>query len=287
MPLSALIIAGAAGAVGGAAGKLTERVCDVGTKWLGTYFKDHQPKAIEKAEANAQAFVSALAEKVSRLEESMTVEKSVLDRALEEPSVGALLQAALIGSAQTASAEKHELFASLLVNRLTAENESMFAVSSRLACDAVINCTTRQIHILAFHVGLFLNWSEVATATFESRETFILACRAWFETRFKAFFDFDFRDDDLWHLESVSCLTLMPVFSISLDSQLAVNWKSGEWKLKQEDLADFPAGQTIIRLWDKGLNKARTTSVGKLIGVMASDLLCEAPPTNFPGWSDS
>ena len=118
-PITTILAAGAAGA---ATGKFVEKAWDSGERWIRAFFRDHQGKLIEKAADNSKAFLNELAAKVARLEESQQVDRAVIDRALEEPNFGALLQKALIGSAQTASDEKHDILASLVTNRLLASD---------------------------------------------------------------------------------------------------------------------------------------------------------------------
>jgi hypothetical protein len=65
-PISTIIIAGAAG---GGASKLVEKAWESGEKWLATFFKDHQPRALEKAIDNSKDFLNKLATKVAQLEE--------------------------------------------------------------------------------------------------------------------------------------------------------------------------------------------------------------------------
>ena len=96
-PISTILIAGAAG---GGAGKLVEKTWEFGEKLLATRFKDHYPRAVEKAKDNSRDFVNKLAVKVAQLEEQQQVDRAIIDRALDEPSFGVILQKALIGSSQ-------------------------------------------------------------------------------------------------------------------------------------------------------------------------------------------
>ena len=58
----------------GAAGKFVEKAGASGEKWLPTFFKDHRPRAMEKAWDNSKDFLAKLAEKVAQLEEQQQVE---------------------------------------------------------------------------------------------------------------------------------------------------------------------------------------------------------------------
>jgi hypothetical protein len=107
---------------------------EYGGKWLATRFRDHYPRAVEKAKDNSRDFVNKLAERVAQLTERQQVDRAIIDRALEEPSFGVILQKALIGSSQTESQEKHELLARLVAMKLDAPQESLRSVVAPLAC---------------------------------------------------------------------------------------------------------------------------------------------------------
>jgi len=71
-PLS-LVALGAA--IGGAAGKFTEKAWDSGQRWLKTYFANHGKKAQLKAKENSLEFLKELAERVKKLEDEHVVNK--------------------------------------------------------------------------------------------------------------------------------------------------------------------------------------------------------------------
>jgi hypothetical protein len=145
-PISTIIIAGAAG---GGASKLVEKAWESGEKWLATFFKDHHARAVEKAKDNSKDFLNKLTEKVAQLEERQQVDRAMIDRALEEPSFGVILQKALIGSSQTESEEKHELLAKLVTMKLVAPQESwvggqLLASARRGPICPAIRCAIRR-----------------------------------------------------------------------------------------------------------------------------------------------
>src|SRR5688572_2093176 len=126
-PLSVVLIAGAAG---GAAGKFIEKTYDAGERWLTSYYKDHQESLQRQAKENSNAFLEKLARKVQQLENECSTNSEVINGALGDPHFGALIQKALISSAQTKSDEKHSVLAQLVSNRMKSESDSAYAMAS-------------------------------------------------------------------------------------------------------------------------------------------------------------
>jgi hypothetical protein len=268
-------------AAGGAAAKqLVESAYKSGTAWLSSFFKDHQPKAIEKAERNSGEFLNRLSLKVDQLEQDHRVDRAIIDRALEEPSFGALLQSALIGSAQTENGDKHDLLASIVASRLTADNESVLAVASQMAASAVAHCSPNQLHFLGYCASTTLRWHRLDNAKFQTKEEMLKECIPWFEIRFAPYRFLEIRHVDLFHLEAVSCLSAGNV-GHALESMLSANWTAGAFKITGEDIMRLTVGECMVRLWNQGAINAHLTSVGTLIGILVSDKLCGADHTVF------
>jgi hypothetical protein len=261
-PFSTIIISGAAGA---AAGKLSEKAWESGEKWLSTYFKDHHPKAIKKAKDNSKAFLSALAEKVARLEEQQQFDRSLIDRAMEDPSFAALLQKALIGSSQTESKEKHQLLAQLLAGKLSAGAESFKSVVAPLACDAVVNATLNQLKILAIQTVLTLVHPNFEKAPPQTQADFLKRCDNWLAVRLQKLSETKVRYLDLLHLESLSCAKHLEIGSIDLNKILPA-WTCNGLTINSQELFSLSSGASIKQFWEDGLNKLILTSTGQMLG---------------------
>ncbi|GAG79826.1 unnamed protein product, partial [marine sediment metagenome] len=95
-------------------------------------------KAQEKAKENAGRFIEKIGLKVKALEDDYTIPKERIENAQEQPDFSALLQKSIISAAQTESENKHDILSRLITKRLQTENESLLALSSRIACDVVI-----------------------------------------------------------------------------------------------------------------------------------------------------
>jgi hypothetical protein len=280
-PISTVIISAAAG---GAAGKLSEKAWHAGEKWLNTYFKDHQPKAIEKAKDNSKDFLSRLAAKVARLEEQQQFDRSMIDRAMEDPSFAAVLQKALIGSAQTNSTEKHQLLAQLLTGKLSASSEKFASVVAPLACDAVVNATLNQLKILAIQTVLTIIHPHFAVGP-NTEDEFLQRCDKWLSNRLKPLLDTKVRYLDLLHLESLSCAKHMNIGGIDLDKILE-QWSWEAMTLTREKIFSFSTGKWVKHFWeDRGLNKVVLTSTGQLLGVNMLEVL-GVGSVDLTGWGE-
>jgi len=221
-PLSIIAISAA---IGGVAGKFVDRAWQLGEKWLSNYFKDHAPKAREEAERNSLDFVNQLAERVKTLEEQGEQHKKLIKDSLNHPDFSVLLQKAIISSAQTDDKQKHELLARLVSDRLTKEPESLFALSSQLACDAVARLNIRQMKIL----GLLTNLMAVRPRPFPPsqipKEIFDIWFVKWLEARLYVYQDLTFISMDFLHLESLSCVKWDPIVSRDLNFSSQREWR--------------------------------------------------------------
>jgi hypothetical protein len=275
----------AGGVAGAAAGKFIEKAWDSGEKWINSYFLDHRPQAIEKAKENSKDFLNKLAVKIDRLEQDAELNKNIFEQALNEPSFGALLQKALIGSAQTESTQKHDLLATLVAQKIGSQPDSLYAVASQLACDAIIHCTNRQLLILAFVISLTGIRPQWLKQDIQNNEMFYGACKNWFDNRFAPYKNIQVNHMDLLHLESLSCLSFLTFVSNDINNVITKNWKSGLFTLKKEELLTFDVGPTIQRLWETDkLQSVKLTTIGQLIGVLTSDQISGSSPTSFDEW---
>ena len=162
---------------------------------------------MEKAKENSKDFLNKLAEKVAQLEERQQVDRAIIDRALEEPSFGVILQKALIGSSQTESQEKHELLAKLVAMKLTVPQESLRSVVAPLACEAVTHVTPNQLKIIGIQTVLTL---IIPSFDVQTESDFLNTCGSWLTAQLAPFVSVEIFDIDLMHLESISCVKLLP-----------------------------------------------------------------------------
>ena len=260
-----LIAIGAA--VGGAAGKFTERAWDTGAKWLEAYYANHKEKTLEKAQQNSSGFLISLASKIKLLEEQQRISKETIESAQDHPDFSVLLQKALLASAQTESKEKHEILARLVADRLKVGPESRLAVVTKLACDAIAGLTTKQLNILGLlaQLGFIQNQKQISANDFATQ---LQIC-------FSPYSEINYDQMDVLHLEAVSCVKHIS-FSGSDLKKMLENKNQGVIDWDSFNSSDF--GKHILELWNKpgiGLTGISLTSIGVLIGVYVADLLAK------------
>jgi hypothetical protein len=137
--------------VGAASGKLVEGAWDAGEKWLTSYYKDHEQKALEQAKSNSMEFLADLAQGVGRIEDeagNQEATKRQIESALGDPDFSAMLKEAIFTSARTSNGGKHTLLARIVAERLRVSSGGLLAVTSNMACDIVGNLTPKQIPYL-------------------------------------------------------------------------------------------------------------------------------------------
>jgi len=275
-PLSIIAIGAA---VGGAAGKFVEKAWDSGEKWIQTFFKDHKEVAQQKATENTMDFLNELAQKVKQLEESKQISQEKINSAQDHPDFSALLQKALLTSAQTDNKDKHVILARLVSERLKTEPESILALGSKMACDAISYATANQLMIL----GLAVNFYDVRPNPYPplgvNETNFQEWLDNWLITRLKPYQNITFRPIDITHLESLSCLKVNTFIRRGLNDM----FKKDNLSYDFEKMKDVTLKTSMKKVWDEGLQKIDLTTVGQIIGVSVSDLLTNTT-TTFDGW---
>ncbi len=275
-PLSIIAIGAA---VGGAAGKFVEKAWDSGEKWIQSYFKDHKEVAQQKATDNTMDFLNELAQKVKQLEDSKQIPKDKIESAQDHPDFSAMLQKALLTSAQTDSKDKHIILARLVSERLKSEPESILALGSKMACDAISYATVNQLLIL----GLAVNFYGIRPNPFPpigvNETNFQEYMNAWLTQRLKPYEKIEFKQIDIIHLESLSCLKVNTFIGRGLNDM----FKEENLVYDFEKMVDIQLREKMKKIWNDGLQKIDLTTVGQIIGVSVSDLLTNTN-TTFDGW---
>jgi hypothetical protein len=275
-PLSIIAIGAA---VGGGAGKFVEKAWDSGEKWILTFFKDHGEVAQQKATENSMDFLNELAQKVKQLEESKQISQEKINSAQDHPDFTALLQKALLTSAQTDNKDKHIILARLVSERLKTEPESILALGSKMACDAISFATVNQLMIL----GLAVNFYGVRPNPYPPIGVNEINFQDWLDnwliTRLKPYQTITFRPIDITHLESLSCLKVNTFIGRGLNDMFIKD----NFKYDFEKMKDAPLKISMKKIWEDGLQKIDLTTVGQIIGVSVSDLLTNTT-TTFDGW---
>lgn len=266
-----LIALGAA--IGGAAGKFVEKAWDSGEKWISSYFANHHEKSQKKAKENTISFLNDLAMRVESLEKSKRVTAEQISSAQEHPDFSVALQKAMISASQTENKEKHQLLSRLVTERIKATPESLIALASKMACDAISYTKSSQLKIL----GLITNILYVNPNQDLTEEQYL----GWLQSRITPFMGLQVSNLDLNHLESLSCLKYESIITRDLQKTLTDKNKG---KFNYGTFKDSPLGKFLVDIWEnQHLKSTQLTSTGQIIGVMVSDQVTGAA-TNMDGW---
>jgi len=261
-PLS-IIALGAA--VGGAAGKFTEKTWEIGQRWLSNRFAEHTEESKTRARKNAAQFVMELSKCIAKFEQRGCIASSAVEHEAQQPQFTVTLQNAIIRAAQTNEHGKHALLARLIAERLASKSESVFALASQMACDAVALATPRQLELLA--MCSFLEDCR-------PRDLVDDPCK-WLDAQLRLFTDFEFYEIDALHLMSLSCVSFERREFGNLAAILWMKFNPAHSYLGFE-FEMFSQAENFSWLqvaWDLGLGGVHLTSVGALVGALVHDKL--------------
>ncbi|MFX9138239.1 LPO_1073/Vpar_1526 family protein [Acinetobacter baumannii] len=247
-----LVLAGAA--LGGAAGKFSEIAVESGKNWIGKYFKNHQPKAQERAQQNGLDFLIELGTRIKILEDTQKVTQEKIEKIQEDPDFSAALQKALISSAQTENQEKHKVLAELLAQRLTVEPESLRALTTKMALDLVSFLTPNQLNIL----GLACLISQICPNHIQNQFQY----DNWLRQSFEKFRNVEITQMDLFHLETLVCLKLNKSVGYSIQRFLRIHESN---IVVSNDFLESELGKDLQKNWKYKLEHVTLTSVGLLL----------------------
>ena len=273
--------------IGGAAGKFAGKAVELGCNWLAERFKGHLEKAKEKAQENALDFLAQLAQRVKTLEEQGEQYKEIINESLNQPDFSALLQKAVMSSAQTEDKQKHEILARLVADRLTKGSESLVSLTSHLACDAISHLTIKQMKILGIlAVVFFIRPSPFPSSQVVKHDKVMsIWWLQWLEDMLKVYQDVAPYTMDFLHLESLSCIKYDSIVGRGLEGILSFPKESG-LKFDYKMFSEKDVGKNISKLWKLSLQHAFPTTTGILIGTYVSDLL-QKTTTSLDGWGES
>lgn len=267
------VIAGAA-AVGGATGKLVEKTWDAGEKWLSRYFADHSDQALERARDNTAQFLVDLSTRMKAVEDRLRESgRSTEDirNALEDPDLAVTMRSALLASARTSDATKHDLLARAIAERLGAEPESVRALATPLAINAIPHLTAGQIELLgiaAIVYGIRPTWYPNKLPESEIPEIF----GSWLHLAFRSFSNASVPAPmDFWHLVSTNCLIFLPFVGRELVGALGEGLPTSVAPSIGDFVEKSDAGPRLKQVWEAGLQSVDLTPVGRVIGTTVHD----------------
>lgn len=271
-------------AIGGAAGTFAEKALSLSAKWLAERFKGHLRKAQENAQQNTVDFIEQLAQRVKTLEEQGEQYKEIINESLSQPDFSILLQKAVISSAQTDDKQKHKLLAKLVSDRLSKGPETLFSLTSQLACDAISRLNIKQMKILAVLATIFIIRPRPFPRTDIPQQRMSVWWSQWLTGRLKICVDITPVTMDFLHLESLSCIKYDEIVSRSIEKITSFPDGSGV-KFEYKVFSETEVGEKVNQLWES-LQHAFPTTVGILIGIYVSDMLLNTT-TSLDGWGES
>lgn len=228
------------------------------SSWVKSFFTDHHPTAIAKAQQNTSDFLIELSNRVTQLENKKLDSKEVL----EDPDFSAALQKAVLASAQTENKEKHQLLAEILAQRLTTESETILALTSKMAVDVIANLTPKQLDILSLYFLL----SEIQLNKPMPSQEF----SNYLNGQLLYYYNLEINEIDLLHLVSLACLTRVTFLTVDLDSLLSrINCDN---PVDPNFYQDFMGEALINKFWRRRLENVQFTSVGLLLGMTAFNI---------------
>lgn len=272
----AAISAAVDGTIGAATTTLIGKVCEVGAKWLSTFFKDHHPKAIEKAKRNSMQFLANLAHNVNQKEEAAKDDEHIRGRivsALEDPDFSAVLKDSLLISARTDQQDTHKVLARLVSERLHCKSGDLLALTIPLACDMAKALTGTQMRLLATKIlveELFLRYVNDLEPPMVIQRSL-----AWFEKKLSAILPKSkFTNTNLYHLECLSCVRdetrlghRNGYIAHVLRNNLTLH-DSSETQCVNDFLSQNELGKLLSHIWDSyRLSEFTSTYLGRLIGI--------------------
>jgi len=254
-------------------GKFVVQARNQGEKWVAGYFKDHAPKAIEKAKQNSSGFLVQLSQRVKLLEEGGEQQRELIEDSLNHPDFSILLQKAMISSAQTEDNQKHELIARLVADRLSKGPETLFALMSQAACEAISKMNTTQMKILGCLATVHFMRPEPLPPTPIEDKALENWWVKWFSEKLIVYQDLAPAKMDYLHLESLSCIEWSEKATYDYGESVHTPANVNPYAFTRTKL-----GGKIFQLWygnfrEAGLGSAFPTSTGTLIGIYVSDML--------------
>lgn len=263
--------------VGGFAGEFAEKVWDSGQKWLESYFYNHGEKAQEQAKRNSLDFLVELASKVKVIEEKNYLSKEDIQTAQERPDFTAVLQKAILNSAETDNHEKHVLLARLVSEKLKTKPESTTSLATKMACNAIAYANIEQLKILGLQVNLLFVEPSISQSRSVTQEQVQKKFRDWLISRLIVYHTVTIKPLDILHLQSLNCLYLERFLVRELAQILSKKILSQGFKDFSFDVETFQKcdiGRHVFKLWNnQGLEKVDLTPAGMMIGVYVSDML--------------
>jgi hypothetical protein len=267
--VGALTIAAFGGAISGVVSAFFRKALDSGEKWFGESLKDHQPQAIEKANANVIAFLELLKRKIERLAADATGMEERLNwirTAMDEPSFAVCFKTAMLQAALTSDSNKHTVLAGLVAERLSSREDDLYTVVIPHACECMGMLTGNQLRILALCLCIWLLGRKGKSSSLSVQAPRLQDIHKLVPSTIVT-------DLDLLHLDGVSCIHIIGDLQGLVDDLNLLIKPSDKWTKKETENV-----RHLVHLSQKtGLIDARLvfTFEGVVIATHVYEILAE------------
>lgn len=267
-PISASILAGAAG---GVAGKAVETVVDLANKTFRSRFAEQRDATRKQALDNVQDLISKIEEGFEQIAASNAAIKEQIDTTLSSPAFAIFTQTALFNGMKTESRVKHVLLARLVIECLQSLSESVLASASEMACNAIAGATATELRVLGLRSTLDrLDPSSIAHLAYPENTN--LTALEWVTELLSPYKALSYTSLDVMHLHALGCLRGQTGMLAS-DLGTVVSGR-GRLPFGLKDFEATEVGAHVSNLWtNRLLVFADLNSVGLLIGIYVSDIL--------------
>ena len=255
----------------GAAGSLIVKLTDKSVDWLIQLVAHHSPAVQEKAEKNLQNFVNRLAKRVEQLEADLPIDqRGVFEDALNHPSSSLLMQKAMVSAATTENDDRHTILSELIAQRLTAGADDMVALVGGASCDVINSLSSKHIKLLGLIVRLYSIRPD-QPPDIRDKDAYNKYLISWWEVMGDLCKDIkEIHRIDLDHLVGLSCIR-MSIVSTNLGKLLNLPLKTEKMEVNMAEFEALAWWQIFHKIWDSGLDHAKPTSIGALIGTLYHD----------------
>jgi len=259
----------------GTAATVIKNMWDRDEKTLDAASKKYHAMSREMAQKNLSDFLNEFRDRTNRFDEIIKEKPEVRDRieeALADPDFTVLQMNAMLASARTSLTQAHQILARLVAERLLVERESWRSLTIDAACRAVPNLTSTQQKILAVLTMIYGGRPDPASMEIPPDKFHDWWCH-WLKEILSPLLPIDDTEEiDYTHLMANSCCTYEFLGYRYLKRILAPPLGArGRWDA-EKFLAESEVGQMLTTMWEKGMQRAYPTSVGRLIGMHVHDL---------------
>jgi hypothetical protein len=243
--------------------------------WFHERYGHHSPAVQQQVKANVTSYLEELVSRIHKVEAENDIMKQQVATMMSQLDIAMLMERALLAGAETSDRQRHATLATIVSERLRVETDSLPALTSAIAVDAVAHLSPRHLQILAFTYTVeWMRWPKpewsVAPALLSTMEL------EWAALSLKPYEGLEFTARDLNHLESAGCLGARRAFlTPDLNSKLRIA-TSPDFEYMR--FVETPSGARFQAIYEgKELNGTSLTSSGSLIGMYVADQLADRP----------